>query len=74
MYISGTVTDSGGSPLSSVEVDVFDDFGFLGYTFTSADGTYYAQVPPGNYTLGFYDWGGRLRPGLVQLWGVRVLT
>ncbi len=55
--IQGTVTGTGGTPLADIEVDVTGagDWGYEGATGTAADGTYLVHVPPGSYTLYFFD-------------------
>ena len=52
--IAGTVSDSSGNLLSSVEVDVYDLDGLLyGSTVTGSDGTYAISLPAQNYRVRF---------------------
>lgn len=51
--IIGTITDTGGNPLSNVLIRVVDDTGFLvGTVLTDSNGTYvFNGLAPGNYTV-----------------------
>ena len=56
MHIKGTVTDSGGTPLEGIEVDVYgSNVNFENWVDTDADGTYTITVAPGSYLVSFYD-------------------
>ena len=59
--VSGTVTGSG-APLGDVEVglfqysDQYQDWDFVDYVLTEADGTYSFTAPAGDYRVGFFDY------------------
>ncbi len=52
--VKGTLTGTGGTPLSGIEVDVYsNDYG--DWTLTAGDGTWSVAVPAGTYTVSFWN-------------------
>jgi len=66
--IKGTVTGTGGTALSGVEVDVYSN-DYYGWTLTGSDGTYSVDVPVGTYTVSFYDNSGTYLNGYYSSGG-----
>jgi hypothetical protein len=56
-HIKGTVTDTGGAPLSDIEVDANNN-SYYGWTTTASNGAYSLAVPTGSFTVSFYDYSG----------------
>jgi hypothetical protein len=56
--ISGTVTDAGdSSPLSSIEIDIYDTEGYwISYGYTDTSGNYSVPVEDGTYFVATYTW------------------
>ena len=68
VHIRGTVTGTGGVPLSDIEVMTWTDTTMVQDT-TAADGTYALVVNPGTYYVGFSDWDGVYADGYYGLEG-----
>jgi hypothetical protein len=54
VFIAGTVTGPGGSPLAGIAVEANSGFGST-WASTAADGTYSVTVAPGSYIVSFHD-------------------
>jgi hypothetical protein len=68
VHIMGTVTGTGGVPLSDIEVSAETDTTMIGGV-TGADGTYSLVVNAGTYFVGFSDWDGAYASGYYGLEG-----
>lgn len=61
--LGGSVTDSGGDPLSGIEVSIYrwtgQQWSYQAYQQTPADGRYtFIDLAPGDYRVLFRDWSG----------------
>ena len=68
IHITGKVTDTGGVPLSGIDVMVENDTAMID-ELTGADGSYSAVVNPGTYFVEFQDMNMTYAPGYYGLDG-----
>ena len=69
--ISGTVTGTGGTPLTNIEVEA-DSADYSGYATTVSGGTYSMYVAAGTYKVSFYDTSGTYLNGYYSSSGFTV--
>ena len=70
-HISGTATGTGGTPLTSIQVDA-DSSDYTSAVATHPDGTYSVEVPAGTYAVKFLDTSGTYLTGYYRSDGIAV--
>jgi hypothetical protein len=69
VHITGTVTNVSSTGLANIEVDFFLHNGYVGHADTAGNGSYSMALPPGEYSIGFYDPAGVYSQGWLSASG-----